>query len=146
MNSFKELEVWKACRELRLLIWKSVKTFPPEEKYRLTDQMIRASRSATTQIAEGYGRFHFQENIQFCRISRGSLFELIDHLTVALDSEYISDQEYNDLDQKTVKCIQILNGYINYLVKAKDKYSGNQTSEPEEYYGPIIEPKQTGSV
>lgn len=140
MNSFKELEVWKACRELRLLIWKLVKSFPPEEKYRLTDQMIRASRSATAQIAEGYGRFHFQENIQFCRISRGSLFELIDHLTVALDSEYINDQEYNDLDQKTVRCIQILNGYINYLVKAKDKYSGNQTSEPEEYYGSIAEP------
>ena len=140
MNSFKELEVWKACRELRSLIWKTVKTFPPEEKYRLTDQMIRASRSATTQIAEGYGRFHFQENIQFCRISRGSLFELIDHLTVALDSEYISDQEFNDLEQKTVKCTQILNGYINYLVKAKDKYSGNQTAEPEEFYGPIIEP------
>ncbi|MFA5973101.1 MAG: four helix bundle protein [Lentimicrobiaceae bacterium] len=140
MNSFKELEVWKACRELRLLIWKTVKSFPPEEKYRLTDQMIRASRSATTQIAEGYGRFHFQENIQFCRISRGSLFELIDHLTVALDSEYINEQEHNDLDQKTVRCIQILNGYINYLVKAKDKYSGNQTSEPEEYYGSIADP------
>ncbi|MDO9256091.1 MAG: four helix bundle protein [Bacteroidales bacterium] len=140
MNSFKELEVWKACRELRLLIWKLVKSFPNEEKYRLTDQMISASRSATTQIAEGYGRFHFQENIQFCRISRGSLFELIDHLTVALDSEYISDHEYNDLEEKTARCIQILNGYINYLVKAKDKYSGNQTSEPEEYYGAITEP------
>ena len=141
MNSFKELEVWKACRELRLIIWKTVKTFPPEEKYRLTDQMIRSSRSATTQIAEGYGRFRFQENIQFCRISRGSLFELIDHLTVALDSEYINEQEYNDLDQKTVRCIQILNGYINYLVKAKDKYTGNQTSEPEAYYGSISEPE-----
>ena len=140
MHSFKELEVWKACRELRLLIWKMAKTFPPEEKYRLTDQMIRASRSATTQIAEGYGRFHFQENIQFCRISRGSLFELIDHITVALDSEYINEQEHNDLDQKTVRCIQILNGYINYLVKAKDKYSGNQALEPEEYYASIAEP------
>jgi len=140
MNSFKELEVWKACRELRILIWKIAKTFPPEEKYRLTDQMIRASRSATTQIAEGYGRFHFQENIQFCRISRGSLCELIDHLTVAFDSEYINDQEYENLDQKTVKCIQILNGYINYLVKAKDKYAGNQTTEPEEYYRTNTEP------
>ena len=141
MNSFKELEVWKACRELRLLIWKTVKSFPPEEKYRLTDQMIRASRSATTQIAEGYGRFHFQENIQFCRISRGSLFELIDHLTVAHDSEYINEQEHNDLDQKTVRCIQLLNGYINYLVKAKDKYSGNQTSESGESYGTIAQPE-----
>ena len=141
MNSFKELEAWKACRELRLMIWETVKSFPPEEKYRLTDQMIRASRSSTTQIAEGFGRFHFQENIQFCRISRGSLFELIDHLTVALDSEYINEQEHNDLDLKTVKCIQILNGYINYLVKAKDKFSGNQTSEPEEFYGSIVGPE-----
>ncbi len=140
MNSFKELEVWKACHELRVIIWKSVKNFPSEEKYRLADQMIRASRSATTQIAEGYGRFHFQENIQFCRISRGSLFELIDHLSVAFDSEYISELEYNDMEQKTVRCIQILNGYINYLLKAKEKNSGNQISEPEEYYGAIIEP------
>ncbi len=146
MNSFKELEVWKACRELRILIWKTVKTFPSEEKYRLTDQMIRSSRSATTQIAEGYGRFHFQENIQFCRISRGSLFELIDHLTVALESEYITDQQYRDLEQKAIKCIQILNGYINYLIKAKANHSTNEIAEPEEYYGSLGEHPQTESA
>ena len=100
-----------------------VKTLPSEEKYRLTDQMIRSSRSVTTQIAEGFGRFHFQENIQYCRVSRGSLYELIDHLTVALDSKYIDDKVFNEIYEKISHCLKLLNGYINYLIKAKEKSS-----------------------
>ena len=67
MKTFKELEVWQKCRQLRQDIWTIVKMFPAEEKYRLSDQLIRSSRSPSTQIAEGYGRYHYQENIQFCR-------------------------------------------------------------------------------
>ncbi|MFZ4549433.1 MAG: four helix bundle protein, partial [Bacteroidales bacterium] len=103
------------------------------------DQMIRASRSVTTQIAEGFGRFHFQENIQYCRVSRGSLYELIDHLTVALDSEYIDVKIFNDVYERIGRCLKLLNGYINYLIKAKEKSSGNQVSEPEAYYGFVNE-------
>jgi four helix bundle protein len=77
MNSFEELEVWKASQELRNSIWELTKTFPKEERYRLSDQLIRASRSVFANIAEGFGRFHFQENIQFCRQARGSLFEIL---------------------------------------------------------------------
>ena len=139
MNSFQELEVWKSCRELRVIVWKIAKTFPSEEKYRLADQMIRASRSVTTQIAEGFGRFHFQENIQYCRVSRGSLYELIDHLTVALDSEYIDDKIFNEVYERIGRCLKLLNGYINYLIKAKEKSSGNQVSESETYYGGVNE-------
>ncbi len=123
MNSFQELEVWKSCRDLRVMVWNMVKTLPSEEKYRLTDQMIRSSRSVTTQIAEGFGRFHFQENIQYCRVSRGSLYELIDHLTVALDSKYIDDKVFNEIYEKISHCLKLLNGYINYLIKAKEKSS-----------------------
>ena len=72
-NDFRDLEVWKKCKELRQKNWELCKQFPKEEKFRLSDQMIRASRSATACIAEGYGRFHYQENIQFCRQARGSL-------------------------------------------------------------------------
>lgn len=119
MNTFKELETWKLCRQLRLDIWSKVKLFPLDEKYRLADQLIRSSRSATTQIAEGYGRFHYLENVHFCRISRGSLSEIIDHLSVALDSGYISVEEHDKLEAQTMNCIKILNGYIRYLLKAK---------------------------
>ncbi len=91
LRTFEDLEVWKLGRQLRKDISLLVKSFPVEEKYRLTDQIIRASRSVTNNIAEGYGRYHFQENIQFCRQSRGSLNEIIDHLIVAYDEKYIDD-------------------------------------------------------
>ena len=67
MNNFEELEVYKKARELRIKISALVKHFPVEEKYRLVDQLIRSSRSVTANIAEGFERFHFQENIQYCR-------------------------------------------------------------------------------
>jgi four helix bundle protein len=58
---------------------------PEAEKYNLTNQIIRSSRSVTANIAEGFGRYHFQENIQFCRQARGSLVETLDHLYCCLD-------------------------------------------------------------
>lgn len=96
-----------------------VKGFPPEEKYKLNDQLIRASRSETANIAEGFGRYHYKENAKFCRNSRGSLNEIIDHLIVAHEEEYISAKELTELKIKTNKCILILNGYIKYLLKTK---------------------------
>lgn len=116
---FKELEVWKKGRELRKEISALTKSFPPDEKYRLVDQMIRASRSVTANIAEGYGRYHYQENIQFCRQTRGSLTELQDHLTVAMDEEFISQTKEKLFDDMIEECIRMLNGYINYLIKSK---------------------------
>jgi len=81
LNSFTDLECWEEARTLRIEIADLVRTFPSEEKYRLVDQIVRSSRSVTANIAEGYGRFHFQENIQYCRQARGSLTETLDHLT-----------------------------------------------------------------
>ena len=104
---------------LRKDISDMLKGFPKEEKYRLTDQMLRASRSVTANIAEGYGRFHFQENVQFCRQARGSLAELQDHLTVALDEGYISQKVEKEYSIRVEECIRILNGYINFLLKSK---------------------------
>jgi four helix bundle protein len=120
-SDFRDLDVWKKCREIRLIVWKLCKEFPAEEKFRLTDQMIRASRSSTSNIAEGYGRFHFQENIQFCRQSRGSLFELIDHVLVAEECEYITREVKEESIEHITVAIRLLNGYIKYLRTRKDK-------------------------
>jgi len=120
-SDFRDLDVWKKCRDIRIMIWKLCKKFPAEEKFRLADQMIRASRSSTANIAEGYGRFHFQENIQFCRQSRGSLFELIDHVLVAEECEYIDGEEKVKLIKHVISAIRLLNGYIKYLKTRKDK-------------------------
>ena len=120
-GDFRDLEVWKQCREIRREVWNLTKTFPREEKYRLSDQMIRSSRSATDCIAEGYGRFHYQENIQFCRQSRGSLFELMNQFDTALDCEYVDENYFNKLIDKIQNAIRTLNGYIRYLKQRKQK-------------------------
>jgi four helix bundle protein len=118
-KSFEELECWKACTEVRRFITKLVKKFPPEEKYGLADDMKRAARSTTHNIAEGFGRYHYQENIQFCRHSRGSLHELIDQLITSLDEYYISEAEYNQGRDLIARALSLLNGYINYLNRQK---------------------------
>jgi four helix bundle protein len=122
-ESFEELKVWQECREFRKSITLLTKKFPKEEKYRLIDQIIRSSRSVTANIAEGHGRFHYQENIQSCRQARGSLTETLDHLIVAYDEGYIDSKTMEALRKKYSKCHGLLNGYISYLKtrKSEDK-------------------------
>jgi len=118
-KSFEELDCWKACREVRQYIVSLVKKYPSEEKFRLSDDMIRAARSTTHNIAEGFGRFHYQENIQFCRHSRGSLHELKDQLICSLDEEFITKDEYEKGFALIDSALALLNGYINYLSRKK---------------------------
>lgn len=120
-RSFEELECWQACREVRNFISNLVKTYPKEEKYALVDDMKRAARSTTHNIAEGFGRFHFQENIQFCRYSRGSLHELIDQLITSKDEKLIADEDYSRGRDLISKALALLNGYINYLSRQKKR-------------------------
>lgn len=120
IQSFEDLKVWQVARKIRIEIFELVKKFPDKEKFRLTDQVIRSSRSISDNISEGYGRFHHQENIQFCRIGRGSAYELINHLITAYDCSYITDKELNYHKNQVTRCIQMINGYIRYFKKAKN--------------------------
>jgi four helix bundle protein len=121
-DDFRDLEVWQTCRGIRKEIWIFCKTLPLEEKYRLSDQMIRASRSSTACIAEGYGRFHYQETIQFCRQARGSVYELIDHCDAAVECGYMDDNQAGVLIDRIKNAIRLLNGYIRYLRGRKDGF------------------------
>jgi len=119
IRTFEDMEVWIVCRELRKDLSDLARTFPAAERYRLSDQLIRAARSVTANIAEGYGRFHYQENIQFVRHARGSLFEVIDHLTVAYDAGYVDKEKSQGFRERTIRAILIINGFIRYLTYAK---------------------------
>jgi len=120
MAGFEELEVWKEARNLRMAIRELYKKFPKNEEYSLISQIKRSSRSVTANIAEGHGRYHYQENIQFCRHSRGSLDETKDHLITALDEEYITRGEYENCVKMYDHCLKLLNGYVAYLKKKKE--------------------------
>jgi four helix bundle protein len=116
-QDFTDLEVYKECRKLRMSISSLCKTFPNDEKYKLADQILRSSRSITANIAEGYGRYYFKENIQFCRTARGSLKETLEHLITAFDEKYISENELLNFKIQIDTCGKLVNGYINFLKK-----------------------------
>lgn len=120
IKSFEDLECWKSARELRIFVAQNIiPKFSIEEKYALTSQLRRSSRSVSDNIAEGYGRFHYQENIQFCRIARGSLCESLNQVITAKDENYIEEDLLKQFRERFERTKAILNGYINYLVKTK---------------------------
>ena len=119
ITSFEDLELYKVAREFRKAIYQLIRKLPDEEKFNLTSQMRRAATSLTNNIAEGNGRYHYQESIQFCRQARGSLAELIDDLNICLDENYLSAEMANDLKLKAYDINKRINGYIAYLRKMK---------------------------
>lgn len=119
MASFTELEVWKQVRKFRNYLSALTKSFPIEEKRRLADQLIRASRSISNNIAEGHGRYHYQDNIRFCIMARGSLSETFDHMIIAFDENIITKEALQDFKIEYESCLKLLNGYIQYLKKKK---------------------------
>ncbi|MGX7686640.1 four helix bundle protein [Flectobacillus sp. BAB-3569] len=119
ISSFQDLKCWKEAVKLRIMLRTVLQLLPSDEKYRLKDQIVRASRSVTNNIAEGFGRYHYLENVQFCRQSRGSLSELEDHLLIAVEEDFISKENFIQLQVQINTCTALLNGYINYLNRAK---------------------------
>ena len=120
LKSFEDLECWKAARELRIFVSQNIiSKFPIDEKYALTSQLKRSSRSVSDNIAEGFGRYHYQENIQFCRIARGSLTESLSQVITALDENYIEEDLLQKFRERFERTKAILNGYINYLARTK---------------------------
>jgi four helix bundle protein len=118
-KSFEDLEVYKAARAFRKKVYQLIKELPPEGKYNLGDQMRRAALSLTNNLGEGHGRYHYQENMEFCRISRGSLMELIDDLNVCIDEGYFPLDFIEELKTGGYTVNKLLNGYIAYLKKRK---------------------------
>lgn len=119
-KSFEELLIWQETRDLRKELFLLTNFFPQEEKFRLSNQIIRSSRSVSANIAEGYGRFHYQEFMQFCRQSRGSLQETKDHLICALDCNYIDNTVFSNYMMKIDSLNRKINGFIKPLKTKKE--------------------------
>ena len=115
IEKFEDLECYQAARKVRILESDFCKTLPKDEKYRLVDQMVRASRSVTANIAEGFGRHHHQENLQYLRQARGSLYETLEHYNTAFDEKYITSESLNNAKSEINTAIRILNGFIRYI-------------------------------
>ncbi|MEM0519070.1 four helix bundle protein [Aequorivita flava] len=121
-SNFEDLNCWKECYNLKVFLKENVLTnLPKTERFELYSQILRAARSSTANIAEGWGRYHYKENINFLRFSRGSVAEILNHSIEAKDCNYINQEILTAIRQQTEKCIQLINGYIRYLKNKNDE-------------------------
>ncbi len=108
IKSFKDLTVWQVAHELsRDIATNLVRSFPKEEKYRLSDQIIRSSRSVPSQIAEGFGKSSFKEKYHFYEIAATSNNETENHLLEAQTNGFIDDKTYRHYLNRIIR-IRIL--------------------------------------
>lgn len=121
-GNFEELKCWQECYNLKVYLKENIlKQLPKTERFELHSQILRAARSSTANIAEGWGRYHYKENINFLRFSRGSVAEILDHCIEAKDCDYITEEILLEIRLHTDKCIQLINGYIRYLRNKNDE-------------------------
>ena len=120
IQGLETLEAWKRAKDFAVRVCKEIlPLLPAEEKWSLSQQIRRAVQSVPANIAEGHGRFYFQETVRFCYIARGSLSETYTHITVAHELGYIPQPIYAELRKQVEDLIRIINGYIAYLKRAK---------------------------
>src|SRR5690606_6720501 len=94
---FEKLQVWQNAKSLAIKIYELTEEFPKSEKYSLTDQLRRAALSISANIAEGSTRQHTKEYNRFLNIAFGSTVEVLNHLLIAKDLNYISENNLNNL-------------------------------------------------
>jgi len=119
IKSFEDLAVWKDARKFTNKIYNLTNKFPKEELYGLTSQIRRAAVSIMSNIAEGFDRRSDKELTNFLSIARASSSEVQNDLYIAIDLEYISQAEFNQLYQEAKKIAKQINGLMTYLKSGK---------------------------
>ncbi len=108
--NYKDLDLYKAAKDLVLSVYALLRKFPKEEMYALCDQLRRAVISVPSNIAEGSGRYSVKEQLHFIEIAYGSLLEVECQLDIAHDIKYISDDEYSSAENQIGKVASLLSG------------------------------------
>lgn len=119
-KGLQNLIVWQKSMGFTVNICKSIlPKLPDHEKWALSDQLRRSSQSIPANIAEGYGRYYFQEGVRYAYIARGSLEETLSHLSFAKEMGYLSSTDFDSLSSDIAEIRRLISGYINYLKKSK---------------------------
>ena len=118
IKSFTDLEIWKLSVDLYITINKEIKNFPIEEKFGITDQLRRSTLSVSTNIAEGFGRYHTKDCIKFYYNARGSLFEAKSLIIVAQKSNLIDNKSAMNL----VSTCDTIGIKLNNFIKIQNNF------------------------
>jgi len=121
IKRFEDLECWKEARNLVKMVYKITKIEPFSRDYRLRDQITGAGISIMNNIAEGFDSQSNNEFVRFLRISRRSISEVENCLYVAIDQDYIANNEFEKIYQQSEKTRKIVDGFLRYLLSQRAK-------------------------
>jgi four helix bundle protein len=136
-RGFEDLECYKLALYVIAEIYKMVKSLPPEEKFDLAVQIRRSSKSVTSNIAEGYGRYHYLDSLYKYSIARGELNETLSHVINAKVLGYIDQSMFESLYALIRETEQTLNGYMAYVQRQRagsKEYGDKKISEEQAKY------------
>ncbi|MBU4444948.1 four helix bundle protein, partial [bacterium] len=120
-EDIKSLDVYTESLVFSNLIWQICAEWDYFARKTLGVQLVRAADSISANIAEGYGRFHYKENLNFCYYARGSFEEIKDWIRKAVTRNLISEEHKNQIDHFMSQFLPKLNSYINYIKKQINK-------------------------
>jgi four helix bundle protein len=118
MGDVKDLQVFKYAFELSMELFKISRMFPVEERYSLTSQIVRSSRAVCACLAEAYRKRQYTAHF-VAKLSDADMenSETQVWLMFALECKYISEQQYNDLNAKSMRVGRMLSHMISYPEK-----------------------------
>lgn len=110
-----DLNIYNQANDLGDSIWVIVQSWDYFQKDTIGKQLVRSTDSISANIAEGYGRFFFKENRNFCYYSRGSLLETKNWITKSYKRNLIDRPTFDKLLLEIENLHRSLNGYIKYI-------------------------------
>ena len=115
MIKLEDLEVYKEAMKIGELVCEVVQKWNYFDRDTLGKQLIKAADSIALNIAEGYGRYYFKENKNFCYYSRGSAYEAMSALKKAVNRKLISTADYSSLKVNFERYLALMNPYIKSI-------------------------------
>ncbi len=110
-----ELKVYQLAMDVGENVWDIVRKWDYFAKDTVGKQLVKSVDSIAANISEGYGRFHYKENKQFCYYSRGSLYETKTWLNKAHNRRLIADDNFQSLQNDLETIAYKLNSYIKSI-------------------------------
>ncbi len=115
IDSFENMIAWQKAQDLAVIVYGLTKSFPPSEKFALTDQVQRAASSVSANIAEGFGRRTINDKVHFYTIAYGSLLETKNFVYLANRLNYISSEAVPEIINLATDCQKLINALISSL-------------------------------
>lgn len=110
-----ELKVYQMAMDIGERVWEQVNEWDIFAKDTVGKQFVKAADSIASNISEGYGRYHYKENRQFCYYGRGSAFETTTWVKKSQNRKLISDTESEELKKDISDFTRKLNRYISSI-------------------------------